>query len=1122
MTTTPHPPTEFGPPSDALLSTEERAAWTAFNDRARPWPDGPALIRRLEEVAARRPGEIAVRADDGAYTYRELHAEADRIAGVLSSLGVTDGGTVAVAAARRRGEYAGLLAALKLNCAYLPLATDGPARRLEFTLTDSAAVALVADAPAAALLAGTGSATTTGVGTGLAARVVIGAPADAPAGWTASEDGPGERRPAGEPPREGTSYVIYTSGSTGTPKGVVTGEEALLNFCAWFVERHDVQPHDRLCQTAPLTFDPSVQQLFPAWLTGACLVVVPDRVQRDGGEFLDWLAAERITHLDIVTPHWVQLLDVAAQRGHTALPALRWIVVGGETYFFHQTHRWYRVVDSPARLNTIYGPTEATVNATEFLVDPGVTEGQVPIGEPLPNYRAYVLDERGALCPPHITGELHLAGTGLARRYRSQQATEHSFHELTVSAGTTERLYRTGDLARLVEHEGQWVLEFQGRTDSQVKVSGYRIELEEVQAALTSVPGVTAGAVVLRTEPAKQIVCGYVGPGLTEERVRAELGERLPAYMVPHVLVPLTAVPLTANGKVDKEGLLALAAERHANAPADGTAPRGPAQEAIAAAWAEVLGVPRVGADDDFFVRGGSSLLAFRVVALLREKGVTVRAADLLQARTVRALADRATIGGLPARAPSAGRPEPAVTGGPPGRNGRPPSPGHHDAGRHGAAHENALAPLLPEARHELADDTGLHLDLPPATALALLGGDTEETGDQAVLDLGLPSTVAPEAVRRALAEIVDRHPLLGARLDTSQARLRLRALRVLRFDLPVLDGDSPALVDRVRPLLAARTGLRYGLPVTAALLRLPTGSRLLLAVRHLLVDGNALRRITEELAAALGFGAPPAPLVPLPEQLARLSEKAGALHPEEHLKAFMEAERQAQWRLAPRLTPESTVTEVEAGALPEPLMRGAAGEWEPRLIASVALAVHRWLGSAAVPLSLPRQGGPTVAVANLSDTVPLLVHAEGGGAAGTLRSAAAAWSAHAGPDAHWAAALLEHCPGLAGRWPGRREALTSSFLFTVEPAEQRTGTGTAVPGTGGRLTEHGSPTAKAPELSGAVQFTVVAGASGAALRLTGWDLPEAALKEIVPLWQAALAELAGAEESEGGTAWTN
>ncbi|MFF5878536.1 amino acid adenylation domain-containing protein [Streptomyces californicus] len=1085
MTTTSHAATDPALALDTLLTPEERAAWRALNDQARSWPEGLALAHRLEEAAARRADEPAVQADDGTYTYRELHAEADRIAALLAEQGVTEGSTVAVATARRLGEYAALLAALKLNCAYLPLAADGPARRLEFMLADSAAAALVADAPAAALLS------EAGVGSSLTARVVAGASRAAPAGWTTGEPAPRGRRPSAEP-WDRTAYVVYTSGSTGTPKGVMTGEEALLNFCAWYIDRHDVLPHDRLCQTAPLTFDPSVQQLFPAWLTGACLVVVPDEVQRDGGEFLDWLAAERITHLDIVTPHWVQLLDVAARRGRAALPALRWIVVGGETYFFHQTHRWHRVVDSPARLNTIYGPTEATVNATEFLVDPGVTEGQVPIGRPLPNYRAYVLDETGALCPPNITGELYLAGTGLAQRYCSLEATERSFHERTVAEDSTERLYRTGDLARLVEFDGQWALEFQGRTDTQVKVSGYRIELEEVQAALAAVPGVTAAAVVLRTEPAKQIVCGYVAPGLTGEQVRAELAERLPEYMLPHVIAPLPALPLTANGKVDKDRLLALAAERHAGAATGGEEPRGPVESAIAAIWAEVLGVPRVGADDDFFVRGGSSLLAFRVVALLREKGVAIRAADLLQARTVRALAERATTDGQLAAADGTDAP---------------------DDGADDIA-------LLPDPRHELADDTGQHLDLPPATSLALLTGDTEDVGDHAVLTLGLPLDIDPDAVREALTEVVRRHPLLRTRLDTSQARLRLRALHVVRFDLPVLEGNSPSLVDRVRPLLFGHTGLRRQLPLAAALVRLPGGTRLLLAVRHLLVDGNALRRISRELAAELGLGARPTPSAPLTEQLAELRERARGMRPVRHLNAYLEAERQAQRRLAPRLTAEHTVTEMAAGELPASFLDGTRGALEPRLLAAAALAVRRWLGLTAVPLSLPRQGSPAETVANLSDVVPLLITADGDGdgeAGRALGAATAAWAEHARPEAHWSAALLMHCPGLAHRWPGRREVLTSSFLVAVELAEATTaGLGTAVPGTGGRMTDHDSPTAADPARSGSVQFTVAAGSAGPSLRLIGWDLPAAVLEELAPLWRAALADVADLRVSGG------
>lgn len=1095
VTITPHAPAAPLPPSDALLTPEERAAWSALNDRGAPLPGGPGLAHRLAEAAARRPDEPAVQAVDGTWTHRELHAEADRIAGVLAGLGVAAGGTVAVAATRRRADYAALLAALKLGCAFLPVVPDGPARRLEAVLADAAAAALVADGPAAAALAAGGAA--------LPAPVLVGAAADAPPGWSATGGAPGPAGApgAGHPPADPgrTSYVIYTSGSTGIPKGVMTGEEALLNFCAWYAERHEVVPHDRLAQTAPLTFDPAVQQILPAWLAGACLVVVPEDVQRDAGEFLDWLATERVTHLDIVTPHWLQLLDAAARRGRVALPHLRWIVVGGETYFFHQTHHWHRVVDSPARLNTVYGPTEATVNATEFPVDAGVAEGQVPIGRPLPNYRAYVLDEQGALCPPYITGELHLAGTGVAQRYCSAEATERAFHRLTVGEGVSERLYRTGDLARLIEHGDQWVLEFQGRTDSQVKVSGYRIELEEVQAALAAVPGVTGCAVVLRTEPARQIVAGYASAGLAPEEVRAALAERLPEYMVPHLLVPVEAVPLTANGKADRDALLALAAEHGAGA-AGGTPPRGPVETAVAAAWAEVLGVPRVDAEDDFFARGGSSLLAFRVVALLRDRGVTVRAADLLQARTVRALAERATVtaGPVTDRAPA-----PAASS---------PGPGQGTT---------TAAPPLPAPGHRLVEETGSPLALPPATELALLGGEADQ-GDHALLDLGLPPETDPEAVRRALAELIDRHALLRARLGATGGRPRLAPVTVTRFDLPVLEGAGPDTVDVVRPLLATRTGLRNRLPVTAALLRLPDRWRLLLAVRHLLVDGAALRRITAELAAALGLAAPPAPLEPLGDQLAGIAERARRMDPAPHLRAFVAAEREAQRRLTPRLAAHGTVAEVEVGDVPQPSGADPAGTREALLVASAALAAHRWLGLETVPVSVPRQGraagraGDSAdTVANMSDVAPLLV-AAGGGADGTVGSAVREWEARTGTGTHWSAALLAHCPELAGRWPGRREAPLSSFLFAVEEAAEPGTGGTEVPGTDGAVIAYDSPTEASPGLCGAVQFTVVAGPGTTRLRLVGWDLPEPALRELAPLWRQALAEVSGTAGATG------
>ncbi|MEU7526675.1 amino acid adenylation domain-containing protein [Saccharothrix sp. NPDC042600] len=946
--------------ADAALEPDERAAWLAYNDTAEDFP-GPHLLARLDAVAREHPDRPAVHAVDGVWTYRELHRRADAVAAFLAARGVRPGSVVAIAATRALAPYAALLGVLKAGCAYVPVNPDDPADRVAFVLADAGATPLLLDTDPASLPA---------------------APApDVPH----------------EPDR--VCYVIYTSGSTGRPKGVVMAERAVDNLTHWVVRRHDVRPDDRLGQTAPLTFDPSVQQVFPAWATGACLVTVPDDVQRDPAAFLDWLRAERVTHLDLVTSHWVHLLNAAEARP-AELPDLRWIIIGGETYYYHQTHRWHRVVSSPARLNTIYGPTEAAVNATEHLTEPDLDHGQVPIGVPLPNYRLYALDDDGRLCPPGITGEIHIAGAGLARGYRSAEATAKAFHELEVHSGRTERLYRTGDLARLVRHADRWALEFQGRVDSQVKISGYRVELEEVDAAVKAVPGVRDAAVVVRGEPAEQLVCCYVGD-VPPDRLRSRLTERLPAYLVPHLLVPVEALPFTRNGKMDTAELAELV-RRFARDSA-GRAPRPGVESVVAAVWAEVLDLPEVSADADFLGHGGSSLLAFRVVDRLRRRGIRVRPADVLRERTVAGLA---------------------------------------------AVAEEDLV-------------------LTPSTRLAL-----RRPGGNATLDIGLPADVPAERVRAVLEDIVRRHPVLRARIDDDGPR----AVPVDRFELHTPDGP----VDDAKARLAESTDLTTGLPTAAALV----AGRLLVSIRHELVDGAALRRVAEEVAAGLGRAPRPRPVVPVADQ------PLGGPAPDGlrgHLVRFLEAEKAALAAL-PR-EHRDRVVEVDLGHAPDALLDTPPTRWHARLVAAAATAARSWLGLVDVPVGVPRHWpGAGGSVANLADVLPLVVADDD--------EADAQWRRFADPAVHWGAALLDACPDLADDWPAPRIAPQGSFRLVVTADDEPLAPD---------LPLHESPTAFDPASAGAVEFAVVAG-DRLRLHVTGWDLPADEVKAVAAGWVEALA----------------
>lgn len=576
-------------------------AWRAYNDSTTRHPDEGRLVEWVARAAGEFPERPAVRAVDGTLTYAELAARSDAVAAAVHGAGIAPGGVVAVESTRTTGTYVALLGVLKAGCAFVPVDPADPPQRRRLVVDDARAEAVVS---------------------------VAGAVTPVPT--------PVERDP------DPACYVIHTSGTTGRPKGVRIGEHSVLNFVHWMVSRHSIGAHHRLAQAAALTFDPSIQQIFPAWVTGACVVPVPQTELLDPRALARWLRRERITHLDVVTSHWQQLREaIAGEPALGVLPDLRWIVIGGETMFHEQVHQWHRLVSSPVLLDNIYGPTEATINATWVVLDPTVEHGQVPIGVPLPNYRLYVVDERNELCPPEVVGELLIAGDGLALRYQSAEATAEAFGSLDLPDGRTERVYRSGDLACLRPNgSGGWTLEFRGRVDTQVKIRGFRVEVEELEAAVTACPGVRGAAVLPRGNPPEQLVCFYAADEeVTATDVRRSVAGRLAAHQVPNLYLRLDALPLTRNGKLDRAALTAALPDAVAGRRPEGRAPRGELEERIAEAWSAGLSVGAVGAEEDFFSIGGTSVLAVRIVGGLRGRGLPVEPGDLFANPTVAGLA---------------------------------------------------------------------------------------------------------------------------------------------------------------------------------------------------------------------------------------------------------------------------------------------------------------------------------------------------------------------------------------------------------------------------------------------------------------------------------------------------
>ena len=368
------------------LSDRGREAWHRYNATGMPVA-GDSVLQQFS-ASVRCHGQRAAVADESrCLSYSALDERSDRVAGGLSALGVTAGDLVGILDGRCVSTYVGLLAVLKAGATYVPLNPGDPPARLAAIAADCSLVAVVSPGAHAfpehaSKLVALPIADVQQLVTGTVAREYRAVPVK-------------PSRPA---------YVIYTSGSTGAPKGVRIRHHSVVNLAAWMRDRCGVLPGDNVAQTARLFFDPSVQQIFPAWTSGACLNPVPPDLLLDPLRMMDWLALRKITHLDMVTPHWAGIaaaLEASGAELPLELPDLRWIIVGGDSMHYEHVMRWRRVIDGPGRVLNVYGPTEATVNATECVPDEASTAGKVPIGRPLPNYELFLIDDDGGICPPY-------------------------------------------------------------------------------------------------------------------------------------------------------------------------------------------------------------------------------------------------------------------------------------------------------------------------------------------------------------------------------------------------------------------------------------------------------------------------------------------------------------------------------------------------------------------------------------------------------------------------------------------------------------------------------------------------------------------------------------------------
>jgi amino acid adenylation domain-containing protein len=622
-----------------LDPAEERQILEEWS-RGRPPEAGEPLLHHLIEArAAAAPDAPAIEADGLRTTYAELEARANRLARFLRRIGVGPEARVGVVAERTADSIAGLFAVLKAGGAYVPLDPGYPAERLGW---------MAADAGLTALLTPSGSRPP---GLPESLRTV---PLDGSPGWLSESPAPPGLADWPPPDPRNAAYVIYTSGSTGRPKGVVVEHRSVAAYVRGAIADYRIGPEDRVLQFASLSFDTSAEEIFMTLGAGACLVPRPPGMAGPAAHFLAETARLQISVLDVPTAYWHELALGMAAGGLSLPSGVRLVLIGGEEARAERLADWRRGSGGAVPLINSYGPTEATIAVTQAdLTSSGTGDGSppdlLPIGSPIAGACTYVISRSLVPAPVGVPGELLAGGTGVSRGYLGRpERTAERFVPDPWSGEPGARLYRTGDRARW---RPDGLLEYLGRADDQVKVRGYRVEPGEVAAALERHPEVAAAAVVpwapAAAPGAPEAPLGlaaYAVPAprqpdageLSGEALRRWLAERLPPPLVPAAVTVIPALPLTPAGKIDRRRL--PAPDRQAAAA---FVPPGSATErALAAVWAEMLGLERVGADDNLFELGGHSLLLPRIQARIRERlGREVPLLELFAHPTVRTLA---------------------------------------------------------------------------------------------------------------------------------------------------------------------------------------------------------------------------------------------------------------------------------------------------------------------------------------------------------------------------------------------------------------------------------------------------------------------------------------------------